>query len=301
MKTGRTAIIDLGTNTCHLLIADSGKRIIHEEKMPVKMGVGGINQGIITEGGIERTMQCLKIFSETCQQFGVGNIQAIGTSALRNAKNVEAIVEQAKRETDIDIKIISGDEEAKLIYLGVRQAVPLGIDKSLIVDIGGGSVEFLIANEAEIYWKKSIEIGGQRLFERFHKHDPIFDTELLSLRQYLSIELQPVAEALEKFSPLMLVGSSGSFETLSDIFCVRMNLPNPQKPCSPLSREVFEAVYSDLIKLNEAGRIAMPGMMAWRAEMIVVTCTLIKVLLSLHEFSAIKVSRYSLKEGVLFG
>ena len=301
MNAARFAIIDLGTNTFHLLIADDQKQIILEEKAPVKMGQGGINQGIITDLSTERAIACLKLFSEKCRELKVGNIHAFGTSALRNAKNSSVIIDRAKKETGIEIQIISGEEEARLIYLGVRQAVPLGNEKSLIVDIGGGSVEFIIANSKEILWKQSIEVGGQRLLEQFHRNDPILPEELLALNRYLSERLSPLKEPLRQHHPKTLVGSSGTFETLSDIYCSRKNLPNPKNPESPLTLDMFEKIYHDLIRKNKTERIAMPGMMEWRAEMIVVTCSLIRFLFQSHPFDRIRVSRFSLKEGALFG
>lgn len=300
MQTGRLAIIDLGTNTFHLLIADESKAILHEEKMPVKIGMGGINQDMITQAGIERTIDCLKQFSIKCRTYHVERIHAFGTSALRSAKNAAEVVERANAEAGIDIKVISGDEEARLIYFGVREAVLLGEEKSLIMDIGGGSVEFIIANESEIFWKKSIEIGGQRLFEKFHRHEPILHGELCSLSDHLEQALLPLRVPLEKHSPFALIGSSGTFETLSDIHCVRKGIANHQKPESPLDMVTFKEIYQELIGMDKSQRINMPGMMEWRAEMIVVTCALIDLLLSQHQFNQIKVSRYSLKEGILY-
>jgi exopolyphosphatase/guanosine-5'-triphosphate,3'-diphosphate pyrophosphatase len=296
----RKAIIDLGTNTFHLLIAENQK-IIHEEKFPVRMGLGGINQGIITDAGIERSLTCLHRFAETCKAMQVKGIQAFGTSALRNARNGEAVANKIKQETGIPVAIISGDEEAKLIYQGIRAGVPLGNQKNLLMDIGGGSVEFIIGNQAEIFWKQSLEVGGQRLLERFHQHDPINNDELQALNDYLKGALKPLHTPLAKHSPEILVGSSGTFETLSDIYCVREGIPNQKLPESPLSFERFYEIKNELISMTKTQRIAMAGMMEWRAEMIVVTCTLLNFLLSMHQFKEIKVSRYSLKEGVLFG
>ena len=297
----RKAIIDLGTNTFHLLIADDGNKILYEEKSPVKLGAGGINNGTIIAESMSRALKCLRGFKLKCDEFNVINIRAIGTSALRNAANASEFIQQVKRETGIAIEIISGNEEAQYIYQGVRAAVPLGKMKNLIVDIGGGSVEFIIANDKEIFWKQSIEVGGQRLLEKFHRHEPILAKELNALNAYLIDALMPMSQPLKEYNPLLLIGSSGSFETLSDIYCVRKNLPNLNHPDSPLSAEVFYEIYDDLIGMTKTERINMPGMMEWRAEMIVVTCSLIKLLLGLHSFNQIKVSRYSLKEGVLFG
>jgi exopolyphosphatase/guanosine-5'-triphosphate,3'-diphosphate pyrophosphatase len=299
MKTSRKAIIDLGTNTFHLLIAEDTK-IIHEEKFPVRMGLGGINQNIINEAGIERSLACLQRFAETCKALNATNIQAFGTSALRNASNGQAVADSIQKETGIPVTIISGDEEARLIYQGIRAGVPLGSAKNLLMDIGGGSVEFIIGNQIEIFWKQSLEVGGQRLVERFHQYDPIAQSELHALREYLTEALIPLKAPLSEHKPKILVGSSGTFETLSDIFCVRENIPNQKLPESPLTLARFYEIHKDLTGMTKAQRIAMPGMMVWRAEMIVVTCQLLHFLLNMHRFDEIKVSRYSLKEGVLF-
>ena len=295
----RRAIIDLGTNTFHLLIADEEK-IIHEEKFPVRMGLGGINQGIITDEGIDRSLTCLHHFAKTCASMQIKDIQAFGTSALRNASNGKAVAGRIKQETGIPVTIISGDEEATLIYQGIRAAVPLGNQKNLLMDIGGGSVEFIIGNQTEIFWKQSLEVGGQRLLERFHQHDPISAEEIQSLHDYLEKKLKALQAPLTKHNPETLVGSSGTFETLSDIFCVREGILNQKLPESPLNFVSFHEIKNDLVRMNKTERIAVPGMMVWRAEMIVVTCLLLDFILKLHNFKKIKVSRYSLKEGVLF-
>lgn len=299
MKTPRKAIIDLGTNTFHLLVAED-KKIIHEEKFPVRMGLGGINQNIITDAGLERSLICLHRFAETCKALDATNIQAFGTSALRNASNGKLVADTIQKETGIPVAIISGDEEARLIYQGIRAGVPLGNNKNLLMDIGGGSVEFIIGNQTEIFWKQSIEVGGQRLLERFHRHDPISQNELNALHEYLNEALIPLKAPLLQHKPKILVGSSGTFETLSDIFCVRENILNQKLPESPLTLKRFHEIHKDLKGMTKEQRIAMPGMMVWRAEMIVVTCSLIDFLLTLHPVEGMKVSRYSLKEGVLF-
>ena len=162
MTENRIAIIDLGTNTFNLVIAEKsskGHTILHQERIAAKMGVGGINHGYITTEGIRRVIQALKEIKLTIENWHVTKVQAFGTSALRSAKNGIELVEKIYSEVGIEVKIITGEEEAELIYQGVRSAVPLGPSKSLIVDIGGGSVEFIIGNESEVFWKQSFEIG----------------------------------------------------------------------------------------------------------------------------------------------
>lgn len=298
----RVAIIDMGTNTFHLLIAEigvGGFLITYRKKVAVKIGMGGINQGHITESGIERAIVAMKSFKKKLNDSGIENARAFGTSALRNASNGEQVAKLIETETGIRTEIISGLKEADYIYQGCRAAIAMGKEKSLIMDIGGGSVEFIIGNENEIFWSHSFEIGGQRLLEKFHKHDPITVDEIENLNHFFSTELEILFEELFKHKPVQLIGSSGTFDTLSDIYCLRDNIPVRDSPETPLTIEAFYEIYNELLIKNREARMQIPGMIEMRVDMIVVACALIDFLLSKYQFEQIKVSSYSLKEGVL--
>ena len=297
----KIGIIDLGTNTFHLLVAervDSQYTIIYQNRVPAKVGMGGINQNIITEEGVERAIKAISDFQTTLKEMGVEKVMAFGTSALRSSNNGNEVIQKIKNATGIETKIISGEEEAELIYLGVRAAVKLGKEKSLIVDIGGGSVEFIIGNDQEIFWKHSFDIGAQRLLEKFQKHDPISSEEIKMLDQFFDSSLQPLLTQLGVHLPKTLVGSSGTFDTLSDIYCSRNNIQQ-QSPEAPLTIVAFYEIFEELIVKNRPQRMKIAGMIEMRVDMIVVACCLIDFLLKRHSFSAIRVSSYSLKEGVL--
>lgn len=299
----KIAIIDMGTNTFHLLLAEADERGYHitkRERLAVKIGMGGINEGYITNDGIHRALLAMHSFKNTIDQEGVTQVYAFGTSALRNAKNGSDVARQIKEMTGIEVDIINGDKEAEFIYHGVRAAMHLENNKSLIVDIGGGSVEFIIGDNDHIYWKKSLEIGAQRLLEIFHKHDPIAPEDIEHLNQYLSTALQPVFEALQQFPTAIMVGSSGTFDTLSDIFCIQHDIHKTvEETETPLTLAGFEEIYHELLTKNRTQRMQMPGMIEMRVDMIVVACCLIRYLLNHHHFDRIRVSTYSLKEGVL--
>lgn len=299
----RVAIIDLGTNTFHLLVAaqaQGGYTILNRERIAVKIGLRGINQDIIQEEAITRAIAALKTFRTIIDQHAVKKIYAFGTSALRNARNGEDVTRKIKQATSIDVDIISGDEEAKFIYQGVRSALDLGKEPSLIMDIGGGSVEFIIGDLDKIHWKKSIEIGAQRLLEQFQKHDPITAQEIDELDRYFENSLPELISVLQKFKPSTLVGSSGTFDTLSEIHCIRNSVSIKEDDAeTPLTLTSFYSIYQELIAKNRVERLQIPGMIEMRVDMIVVACCLIRYLLSKHTFSAVRVSSYALKEGVL--
>jgi exopolyphosphatase/guanosine-5'-triphosphate,3'-diphosphate pyrophosphatase len=299
----KIAIIDMGTNTFHLLIArEEGKgfNIVLRDRLAVKIGMGGINDGFITEDGIHRALLAMQSFRNTLQRHGVSKTYAFGTSAIRNARNSQEVNHRIKSVTGIDINIISGDEEAHYIYLGVKAALGLGQDVNLIVDIGGGSVEFIIANQDKIFWKRSFEIGAQRLLERFQKHDPILQQEILAIDEYFNQSLVALFDAMHEFKPTVLVGSSGTFDTLSDIFCIRHDIHKSFEEIeTPLTLEGFYEIYKELIVKDREKRMLIPGMIEMRVDMIVVACCLVRYLLENFSFSRIRVSTYSLKEGVL--
>src|SRR5258706_5781715 len=249
----KVAIIDMGTNTFHLLVAQvqsNHYEILLRERVPVRIGVGGINQNIITPTGMKRAVEALRHFKNKLDELKAAEVLAFGTSALRNAKNGTEVISKIKETTEIEAQIISGDEEAQYIYQGVNLALNLGKEKSLIMDIGGGSVEFIIGNGEEIFWKQSFEIGAQRLLERFQKHDPILPSEINELRLYFEKQLAPLLAALRVHHPKILAGSSGTFDTLSAIYCMQSGIEVKDSPETPLTHQAFETIYRELIAKN---------------------------------------------------
>ena len=299
------AIIDMGTNTFHLLLAavgPEGYRIILRDHEAVKIGVAGINEGIINPEACQRALAAMKRFREIMDLNGVSASYAFATSAFRNASNGAALAREIEGQTGISVSIIPGDEEAELIFAGIRAGLELGNEVSMVMDIGAGSVEFIIGNRERIFWKQSFEIGGQRLLEKFQKHDPILPSEVNKLNDYFDEVLGLLSVALHEYKPATLVGSSGSFDTLSDIFCIRNNIPRTfEEAETPLTFDGFYDIYHELISKDRAARMNIPGMIALRVDMIVVACCLIRWVLEKHQFKSIRVSSYSLKEGVLAG
>jgi exopolyphosphatase/guanosine-5'-triphosphate,3'-diphosphate pyrophosphatase len=198
------------------------------------------------------------------------------------------------------VEVISGEQEAEYIYHGVRSAMDLDVKRSLIVDIGGGSVEFIIADRTRIFWKVSLNIGAQRMLEQFHRHDPMMPNEQQALHDYYREALAPVTTAMKQWNPETLVGSSGTFDTLSEIHCIRNGIRyDGEKPESPLSLESILSIHEELVAKNREQRLQIAGMIPMRVDMIVVASCLIVHLFDTFNFRKIRVSSFSLKEGVL--
>ena len=302
----KKAFIDLGTNTFQLLIvAQEGNTYqkIHEDSYAAKIGLGGISSGIITQEGLERAVFALKYFQEKLNEEGVipENIFATATSAVRNASNGEAFCEEIFQRTGILIKVISGEEEAALIYEGVKLGTPIGNDTSLIIDIGGGSVEFIICNQDRIFWKQSFEIGGQRLMDKFMNSDPISPRSVQSLKDYLEEQLLPLTNAVHQYAPICVIGSAGSFETLIDLYFMKTfgQLPPIEQVSFELPIAEFYDSFLKIVSSNREQRMALAGMIELRVDMIVVGVCLIDFVLKRYDIRQIKVSNFALKEGVL--
>ena len=295
------AIIDLGTNTFHLLIVEN-KKTLFKESIPAKIGKGGISDGIISEDGIQRALKVLKYFREIIDSQGVSleNIFAMGTSAIRNAGNKDEFVAKILIETGIKIKVISGEEEAELIALGVKQAMDIP-ETSLIMDIGGGSVEFIICTNEKVFWKQSFEIGGQRLMDKFMKSDPISMRSVQTMDDFFREKLLPLANACHQYAPKVLIGSSGTFDTLIDMFFMKEkgHLPQKEEVSFEYSLDEFYRAYDELLFKNHAERMAIAGMIELRVDMIVVAMCLIRFIVQMLDIQRIRVSSYALKEGVM--
>jgi len=303
MSTRKAAVIDMGTNTFHLLLVEINGvsfKTIYKEKIPVKIGQGGINQNFLAPDALKRAMHTLRHFKNLIDGEGICNTFAFATSAVRNAENGPEFVQTVKSEIGIEINVISGEQEAQLIYEGIKLSGALNGQMELMMDIGGGSVEFIIGTSQEIHYKESFEIGGQRLMELFHKHDPILPEEISKLKNHLSQNLQPLLTAIKTFNPTGLVGASGTFDTLTDMYFESMlqcKLTGPHVFELPL--DDFNSIYHDLLSKNHEERLAIPGMIPMRADMIVVAATLIDFILQLIPIRSITCSHYALKEGAI--
>ncbi len=304
----RVAVLDLGTNTFNLVIAEKNEtvalRILHNSKLPVKLGEKGINKGEITKAAFDRGIEAVKIHYQTIVKFQVDTIKAFGTSALRTTRNGSQFIQTIKDLTGIEIEIISGDTEAELIYFGVRQTHPMDKGKYLILDIGGGSNELIIADKDRIYWKRSYELGIARLLELFKPSDPISPDEIKKINEYLSDKLRDLTLQVKHHHVKTLLGASGSFETF--VCMIRSEATDIESQSSlvpqsvTISHEEFNTLYEKLIRSTIAERSKMEGLEPMRIEMIVFACLFVKFILETQKLKEIFQSNFSLKEGAIY-
>jgi exopolyphosphatase/guanosine-5'-triphosphate,3'-diphosphate pyrophosphatase len=304
----RIAVLDLGTNTFNLVVAEQNGnasfQILHSSKLPVKLGEGGISKGEITKAAFNRGVNAVLEHHNQIQLFGAEKIHAYGTSALRTAKNGLKFLATIKDKTGIDIEIISGDREAELIYYGVRQTHPMDKGIYLILDIGGGSNEFILADKHKIYWKKSYPLGIARLLDRFKPSDPITGDEITRINAFIAGEIEELIEKVREFNAETLLGASGSFETFVAMIHASDELTETQValwPKSiPISNDEFDMLYRKLIRSTTGERRIMKGLEPMRIEMIVLACIFTKFIIETLKIKTIIQSNFALKEGAIY-
>ena len=304
----RISVIDLGTNTFNLLIADTGVdrayKIVYSSKLPVKLGKSGMDKKEIRPDAITRGMNAIDRHLQTIREYRSERTFAFATSAIRSARNGEQFVKMIQQKFNLDVEVINGDREAELVYYGVRQAVPLNNEKVLILDIGGGSNEFVIANQEKIFFKKSYPLGVARLLTKFRPSDPITIEEIEYISNYLEERLSDLIEEIRKHKITTLIGASGTFETLTAMIREDDSHSESETGISPEAVVIdltdFENLYQKLINSTLKERKQMKGLESMRLEMIVVATLIVKFVLQKFKLTRLIQSNFALKEGAVF-
>jgi exopolyphosphatase/guanosine-5'-triphosphate,3'-diphosphate pyrophosphatase len=303
MSIHRFAIIDCGTNTFHLLICEQEGQTIYpyfRDKVHVKIGEGGIGEGYITDQAFDRAIRALEYFKMAIDKFEAEQVIATATSAIRNARNGQYLVNTIFERTGIQVQIISGNKEAELIYKGVALAHKIGPEPTLIVDIGGGSVEFIIADTYGPQWLRSYEIGAQRLLDQFHHQDPMSKRDSKELYAFLEKQLKDLIQVSKDLKVVTMVGSSGSFDTLYEMHARKKKIQISSEETSfHLPLKGFRTQHEKLITKDKEQRLNIPGMAEARVDMIVVASCLIDFLLNELSIERLVVSTFALKEGIM--
>jgi len=302
-----TAIIDLGTNTFQLLVATRGNiseplKIICQLHRPVQLGLGAMEAGILQSDAIDRALNALTEFRDLAINKGCenANIHAIGTSILRRASNTQQFLEEVYSRLGIKIQVISGIEEADLIYHGIYHSLPQPWNPiSLVMDIGGGSVEFILFEGAKILFKVSLELGGLRLLSLFQQDGHFHSSKLAELQSYVLGQMKPLFTACAEHKPTVLIGAAGAFETIWDL----ANADNPGIVIPSASELVVTQFYQQKKLVQEIDFVDRPyikGMKAFRAGILPYANVLIAIVLEELTIENMWVSSYSLKEGYWF-
>jgi len=298
--------MDLGTNTFHLLIAEVKNGSTHEvyhAQEPVKLGEGGINKGFIQPEAFARGIKAMQKFSKQIKVNEANTVKCIATSMLRNAANGQQFIDEVKAQTGIRIELIDGQQEAGYIYRGVKASGCLSASTSLIMDIGGGSIEFILCTDERILWKQSFEIGAARMMDKFHRVDPISTDCIAELHQYLEQALPDLFNAVNQTPVEKLIGSAGAFETFAEVVELQhgRTFDLKQNHSYDFDLRDFIEITDLIICSSHQERSQMKGVIPLRVDMIVVASLITRFVMDKLNIEHVGMSTYSLKEGVLAG
>lgn len=294
------AVADLGTNTFQLLISPFDHfRVLEHLQRPVGLGMGAMEQVVLQEDAMNRAINCLTEFVQIFQDKGgdLGNFYAIGTSILRRASNAGVFIQRVKEELGVSILVIDGIQEAEYIYAGIRNSLPDRWEKtSLVMDIGGGSVEFILFKGNEVLYRVSLELGGLRLKSLFSVNNEFDLFVIEGLDAHVSREMRSLFQVCEKAKPEVLIGAAGAFETILDL--------ENRSGLTPASCEIdlkqFLQHKLNLDQMPYEERVVYPGMKAFRASIFPYATFLIEKVLRELSLKELWFSSYSLKEGFWF-
>lgn len=295
------AVIDLGTNTCNLLVARYGDKdfqILYQGKEAVKLGKKGIHKNLLTEEGLERAVQAIQQHQQRISTYKVSEIIVIATSAIREATNKEWFQQQVREKTGLELTIISGDKEAELIFKGVKLAFDTIEDHTLILDIGGGSNEFILIADEKPVWKQSFPLGVARVVELMPPSDPITESEIRQICQWFDSGLTPLWKRLKEVPITTMVGCSGAFNTLTDLID-QTKAGTKARIQQEITMPDFNRTCEMLLASTTEQRMAMTGMEPLRVEMIVPAMLFIKLIVERLPIQKIYYTDFALMEGVL--
>jgi len=299
------AILDLGTNTFNLLVATlkAGKLEIEvNEELPVMLGdEGGLENGLISEMAIKRANLVIQNFADHISKYEIDEIKAFGTSALRDCKNGNEITDKVKELLNIQPEVISGEREAELIWKGVQLAAENNTSVFLMMDIGGGSVEFVIGKGGQIFWKKSYPLGAVRLLKKFSSVNPIAKSTIELIDEFLNNELNELFAEMAKHQIQYFIGSAGSFDSLREVVStdLKMQTKKYSEHVTVIEKPAFILCHQLILRSGNTDLRKFSGIPEYRIRTIPYAMILMKKIMERGNFTKILVSEYALKEGAI--
>ncbi len=291
----RLAAIDIGSNSLHMVVAqaDADGSLTTLWRMKEMVGLGRISfpSRRLSREAMDRAVTTLRRFQQAARSRQCEKILAAATSAVREAENGGDFLERVRRELGLTIRVLSARDEARLIYLGVRHEVDLGDKAHFIVDVGGGSVEFIVADEKRAALLESRKLGAARMTARYVSSDPIAAGDLKSLLAHYDRELTPICDSILALKPVAALGTSGTLENLAAM-CRGGGATIIQR--DPLSRLVAR-----LLESRSKDRALMEGLDDQRKDQVIAGALLLNELFRRLDLSELRVCKSALREGLL--
>ncbi len=297
------AAIDIGTNSIHLVVArPTGNRrfdILAREKEVVRLGTGPGDMKHLSADAIDRAVETLGRFRQVAEVWEA-DVVAVATSATREALNREEFIGRARREAGVEVAIVPGVEEARLIQLGVLQAVPVYDRQVLVVDIGGGSTELILGDGGRMITARSMKLGAIRLTNRFFASERVKASAVEACRNYVRAFISPVVRDISRLGFAAAVGSSGTIASAVSLSVAERG-EQPRSPnAETISRAEIEAAVARVAGVRTtAAREKINGLEPRRADIILAGLLLLEQLVLELQIEELTYSEYALREGVL--
>lgn len=298
------AAIDIGTNSTHMVVAritPSGFEVITREKSQTRLGEGGGDMKELSAAAMERGITALRHMKKIADAHSA-HIVAVATSAVREANNADEFVKRAHNEAGIDIEVISGLEEARLIHSAVLRALPLAGVESLLIDIGGGSTEVVVFTSTTEHFARSFKLGSVRMTHRFFPQSHASTTELLEARQFIASSIEPARKVLRRRNPRKAIVTSGTGETLARMCSLLSTGDTPRSMNgATFTRHQLQTIVRIIADAPDMEtRSQIPGIDSSRADIILAGAIILEefaVSLDIAEFTYCD---FALREGLLF-
>ena len=296
----RVASIDIGTNTILLLIAkvESGKiHPLFEIETVARLGEGVQKDELLLREAMERSLQTLAQYMRRCQEWGVQKIFAAGTSALREAKNSDDFLKLAKEKLDLSIEVISGEEEAQLSFLAVAKDLQEREKSILVVDVGGGSTEFILGKGDQIKQWISLPLGSVRFTEEFLRSDPVQEEEWGAMERKIWEHLAAIPHSPE---PLSMVAVGGTATTLASVEQGLEDFVSEKIHHFVLKRETLKNQILLYRSKTIEERKKIPGLPKARADVILAGGTILYLAMEELHCSSVLISCHGVRYGLLY-
>ncbi len=304
----RVATIDIGTNSTHLLIAKIERKlntfsIDLAEKSTTRLGERDPQTGELTALAMNRAFSTLKRFKDLSESYKVESLIIAATSAVREAPNGKTFIAEIKEKIGLDVELISGAEEARLIYLGVLSGMQFGNKPHLVLDIGGGSTELILADSSEARALTSTKIGAVRLQREFIKEDPISSQNELFLKSFIrgSMEsaIDKVSKRIEAGEIPVLVATSGTAMAIGSLISNKENHRQSKLQGYKITKNNLDIIVSQLIKMTPSERSQLSSLSERRSEIIVPGALILQTIMDMVDVNEIILSERALREGLV--
>ncbi len=303
MEGMRLGVLDVGSNTVHLLVVDAHRGAAplpaYSHKTELRLAEHLDKDGKIAQSGADELVSFISEAAELAEDKGCESVLAFATSALREAPNGEKVLDRVRVKTKVDLQVLTGQDEARLTFLAVRRWFGWSSGRLAVFDIGGGSLEIAAGSDEEPTVAVSVPLGAGRLTRESLTADPPDKDEVRALRKRIRVEMAAVAgDVLRAGRPQRSVATSKTFRSLARICGAAPSDDGPYVPRS-LDRDDLTEWMPKLTGMTAAERAALPGVSAGRSTQLIAGALVADAVMDLFDLTSLEVCPWALREGVI--